>query len=113
MLTKQPEMTTNAYTGRKSMKKSMVYYTWLWSVVVATSFFIFFFINPTELKMQAFTGASMLIGSVFSVAYAGFLVGEWTNGKDTAGVRPAAPSPVVPGFATPPNISAGNTTEEE
>jgi hypothetical protein len=73
--------TTNNTTGEVSTKKTMIWYTWVWSILVATAFIVRFLIEPSQLVSGALTSISMLLGTILTIAYTGYIVGEYSKNK--------------------------------
>jgi len=73
--------TTNG-SGKPSMKRSLLIWTWLWSIFIVTIVIVTFLINPTEILASGMVGIATLIGIPLGASYTGTLFGEYNNRKD-------------------------------
>lgn len=65
-----------------SMKRSILMYTWIWTILIVTAVIIKFILDPSEEFSNGLVGISTLIGIPLSAAYMGMLFGEYNNRKD-------------------------------
>ena len=67
------------HAGQISLKRTLLMYTWIWTVFAATGILIEYLVDPTELFVNGLTGIATIIGIPITTMYIGVLWGEKNN----------------------------------
>lgn len=82
MVEKQ-KFTINKFTNQPSLKRTMLLWSWVWTIFASTGVLIKYLVDPSATFINGFTGIATIIGIPITVVYSGFLIGERTNVSET------------------------------
>ena len=73
--------------GYRSLKRELFFYTWVWTITIATGIVIKYIVSPTEMFVTGLAGISAIVGLPITVMYIGLIVGEKQEKVNAPDVR--------------------------
>lgn len=86
------DLVVNEYTGKKSLRKTIIYYTWIWALIITSIVILKVLLDPTEILKDSLVGIAWLLSTALGAASLSYVGGKAVNQKYSA-TPPEMPKP--------------------